>query len=90
MMERARDDLARRYEAQHPGWSLSHGLYGWTAIRARDGLTRRSSSLPGLRPLISTADSSICDPRGPGSAGACFVGEPIDLTASHTGDAGFC
>jgi hypothetical protein len=74
MMERARDDLARRAEAQYPGWSLSHGLYGWTAIRARDGLTRRSSSLPGLRPLISTADSSTRDRRGPGPAGACFAG----------------
>jgi hypothetical protein len=55
MMDRARDELARRVEAEHPGWSLRHGIYGWTGVRARDGLTRRSSSLPGLRPLMATA-----------------------------------
>jgi hypothetical protein len=54
MMERQRDDLARRAEAQHPGWTLHHGLYGWTGVRTSDGLTRCSSSLPGLRPLITT------------------------------------
>ena len=55
MMERARDDLARRAEAEHPGWVLRHGIYGWTATRARDGVTRSSSSLPGLRPLMTSA-----------------------------------
>jgi hypothetical protein len=57
MMERARDELARRAEAQHPGWVLRHGIYGWTATRACDGLTRSSSSLPGLRPLMTSADT---------------------------------
>lgn len=54
MMERARDELARRAEAQHPGWTLHHGLYGWTGVRISDGLTRCSSSLPGLCPLITS------------------------------------
>jgi hypothetical protein len=63
MIERARDELARRAEAQHPGWSLSHGIYGWTGIRACDGVLRRSSSLPGLRPLMADADSLTHDPR---------------------------
>ena len=57
MTQRARDDLARRAEAKHPGSALRHGIYGWTATRARDGLTRRSSSLPGLRPLMTSADT---------------------------------
>jgi hypothetical protein len=57
MMERARDDLARRAEAEHPGWVLRHGIYGWTATRVRDGVTRSSSSLPGLRPLMTSAST---------------------------------
>jgi hypothetical protein len=62
MMDRARNELARRAEAQHPGWVLHHGLYGWTATRSCDGLTCRSSALPGLRPLLGIADAS----RSPG------------------------
>jgi hypothetical protein len=57
MMERARDDMARRAEAEHPGWVLCHGIYGWTATRARDGPTRSSSSLPGLLPLMTSAST---------------------------------
>ena len=57
MMERARDDLARRAEAEHPDWALRHGIYGWTATRAPDGLTRSSSSLPGLLPLMTSAST---------------------------------
>jgi anti-sigma regulatory factor (Ser/Thr protein kinase) len=53
----ARDELARRAEAEHPGWAISHGLYGWTATRARDQRTERAGSLPGLAALISVADS---------------------------------
>jgi hypothetical protein len=57
MMERARDELARRAQAEHPGWILRHGIYGWNATRTCDGLTRSSSSLPGLQPLIASADT---------------------------------
>jgi hypothetical protein len=66
MMERARDDLARRAEAQHPGWALCHSLYGWTATRTRDGLTCCSSSLPGVLSLMTSAD--MTDPGLPRGA----------------------
>jgi hypothetical protein len=56
-MDRARDDLARRAEATHPGWTLAHHIYGWTATRTRDGLTRTATSLPALRPLLQIADT---------------------------------
>jgi hypothetical protein len=63
MMERARDELARRAEAQHPGWSLRHGIYGWPvsalATASPDGLPH----CPGLHPLMTTADELICDPQ---------------------------
>jgi hypothetical protein len=51
----ARDVLAARAEGRHPGWQVRHGLYGWTAVRDRDGTTRESDSLPGLDALISIA-----------------------------------
>jgi hypothetical protein len=54
-MDRARDDLARRAEAQYPGWTIRHGIYGWTGTRTGDGLTRRATSLPALRPLLAIA-----------------------------------
>jgi hypothetical protein len=47
--------LARAAEADHPGWRLSHGLHGWTAVRERDGRTERSGSLPAIRALMSVA-----------------------------------
>jgi hypothetical protein len=53
-MDAARAVLAARAEERHPGWTISHGLYGWTAVRDRDGTTRRSDSLPGLDALITT------------------------------------
>jgi hypothetical protein len=51
----ARDVLARAAEAEHPGWRLSHGLHGWTAVRGRDGRTLACGSLPGIRALMSVA-----------------------------------
>jgi hypothetical protein len=51
----ARDVLARAAEADHPGWALSHGLYGWTAVRTRDGRTEKCGSLPGIKALMSVA-----------------------------------
>jgi hypothetical protein len=57
-MQRARDQLARRAETSHPGWQVSHGLHGWTAVRDRDTTTLRSTSLPGLTALITSADAS--------------------------------
>jgi hypothetical protein len=53
----ARDELARHAEAEHPGWRISHGLYGWTGTRTRDGRTQEAGSLPGLTALIGVADS---------------------------------
>jgi hypothetical protein len=60
----ARDELARRAEAAHPGWRISHGLYGWTGTRARDQRTEHAGSLPALTALISVADDAplSCDP----------------------------
>ena len=55
IMDRARDDLARRAEAQYPGWTFRHGIYGWVGTRTRDGLTRRATSLPALRALLAIA-----------------------------------
>jgi hypothetical protein len=55
--EQARDVLARRAEAEHPGWRVSHGLYGWAGTRTRDGRTQQAGSLPALAALISVADS---------------------------------
>jgi hypothetical protein len=54
-MDAARAVLAARAQERHPGWRISHGLYGWTAVRDRDGTTRRSDSLPGLDALIPIA-----------------------------------
>jgi hypothetical protein len=52
----ARDALARQAEAEHPGWSFTHGIYGWSAVRAADSMTRRSASLPGVKALINAAE----------------------------------
>jgi hypothetical protein len=54
-IDRARDDLARRAETGHPGWSFSHGLFGWTGKRTADGRTLTGSSLPALCAQISAA-----------------------------------
>jgi hypothetical protein len=56
-VEAARDELARAAEAEHPGWMIRHGLYGWTGTRIRDQRTERAESLPLLTALISVADS---------------------------------
>jgi hypothetical protein len=69
-MDRARDELARRAETRHPGWTLAHGLYGWTGTRTSDQRTETATSLPGLLALISvvaTAPPTACATR-PGTA----------------------
>jgi hypothetical protein len=54
-MAAARDVLAAGAQARHPGWRISHGLYGWSGVRDRDGTSRQADSLPGLSALISVA-----------------------------------
>lgn len=54
-IERARDVIAARLEAEFPGWKLVHGLYGWTATRAADGRVIQSESAPGLAVLLQIA-----------------------------------
>jgi hypothetical protein len=56
-MDAARDVLARDAEARHPGWTITHGLYGWTANRASDQRRIKASSLPGLTALIDVLSS---------------------------------
>jgi hypothetical protein len=53
-IDRARDELGRHAEALHPGWSFSHGLFGWTA--QRQGQTLTGSTMPGLLSQIAAAD----------------------------------
>jgi hypothetical protein len=55
-IERARDVIAARLEAEHPSWKLAHGLYGWTATRAADGQVIRAESAPGLAALLHILD----------------------------------
>ena len=57
-MSAARDDLARRVEADHPGWQISHHLRGWTGIRTSDRRTETAVSLPGLLALMSIAGAA--------------------------------
>jgi hypothetical protein len=68
-VDRARDVLARRAEAEYPGWRIRHGLYGWDGTRARDQRAERAGSLPALTALIDVADSAP-DPR-PATAPPC-------------------
>jgi hypothetical protein len=51
-MAAARDELARRADREHPGWTFTHGRYGWTATCPGQDEPLRSSSLPGLTALI--------------------------------------
>ena len=55
-VDRARDVIAARLEAEFPGWKLAHGLYGWTATRAADGRVIQADSAPGLAVLLHIAD----------------------------------
>jgi|HubBroStandDraft_3_1064219.scaffolds.fasta_scaffold219482_1 hypothetical protein len=54
-MAAARAELARRAEAEHPGWTFAHDLYGWTATRDSDGRTLTAQTIPALSSLISLA-----------------------------------
>ena len=42
-IDRARDVLARQVERKYPGWTVSHGIFGWTATR------------PGCEPVRSSS-----------------------------------
>ncbi|HMH91906.1 MAG TPA: helix-turn-helix domain-containing protein [Streptosporangiaceae bacterium] len=42
-VDRVRDDMARQVERRHPGWTVSHSIYGWTAVK------------PGFRPVRSSS-----------------------------------
>jgi hypothetical protein len=63
-MSAARDQLARRAEADNPGWEISHHLRGWTGTRTRDQRTATATSLPGLLALISVAGTAPAAPPG--------------------------
>ncbi|HMH93225.1 MAG TPA: hypothetical protein VK586_19335 [Streptosporangiaceae bacterium] len=63
-MSAARDDLARRVEADNPGWEISHHLRGWTGTRTRDRRTETAVSLPGLLALMGIAGSAPAAPPG--------------------------
>ena len=52
-MDAVLDAQARAAETEFPGWRLSHGMYGWTAVRQRDGRTAACGSLLGIRALMS-------------------------------------
>ena len=53
-IDRARDEIARGIEADYPGITVSHGLYGWQA--SRDGAEIcRAVSAPGLLALLPFA-----------------------------------
>jgi len=54
-MDRARDVIAARITAEHPGWQAGHDLFGWHACRLDDGHTVRATGSDGLRALISAA-----------------------------------
>jgi hypothetical protein len=60
----ARDELARRAETPHPGWTFRHGLYGWTATRPCTP-PLRSASLPGVLALISAGPAPRTPARAP-------------------------
>jgi hypothetical protein len=66
-MSAARDQLARRAEADNPGWEISHHLRGWTGTRTRDQRTVTASSLPGLLAIISVAGTDPLIRPGPGT-----------------------
>jgi hypothetical protein len=55
LIDRARDVIATRISAEHPGWQAGHDLYGWHACRLDDGHVVRAAGPDGLRALISAA-----------------------------------
>lgn len=52
---RARDAMAARITAEHPGWQAGHDAYGWHAQRFGDGHTVRATGPDGLRAMIGCA-----------------------------------
>jgi hypothetical protein len=52
LIDRARDVIATRITAEHPGWQAGHDLYGWQARRLDDGRVVRATGPDGLRALI--------------------------------------
>jgi hypothetical protein len=52
LIDRARDVIAARITAEHPGWLAGHDLYGWHAHRLEDGHVVRATGPDGLRALI--------------------------------------
>ena len=61
-MAAARAEIARRAAVAHPGWRITHGLYGWTAIRDRDGHAETARNIPALDILIGIADRDLGPP----------------------------
>jgi hypothetical protein len=61
----ARAEISRRATVAQPGWTITHGLYGWTAIRDRDGHAETAQSIPALDILIGIADRG---PRPPATS----------------------
>lgn len=55
LIDKARDVIAARITAEHPGWRAGHDLYGWHACRLDDGHIVRASGPNGLRALIGVA-----------------------------------
>lgn len=47
----ARDEIARRIEAAHPGIEVTHDIYGWKATRSGKFICRGQSA-PGLEALL--------------------------------------
>jgi hypothetical protein len=54
-IDRARDVIASRITADHPGWRAGHDLYGWHAQRLDDGHTVRATGPDGLRAMMGAA-----------------------------------
>jgi hypothetical protein len=48
----ARDELARRVEADFPGVTVTHGVFGWRAQDPSGTDLCRAQSEPGLRALL--------------------------------------
>lgn len=55
LITRARDAIAARITADHPGWQAGHDIYGWHAHHVDDGHVLRAAGPDGLRALISVA-----------------------------------
>lgn len=54
--ERAWAAIGRRIEAEHPGWKLTHQVYGYTA--AGHGRVLGPAGMAGIKGLISAAEGN--------------------------------